>query len=230
MVDTTPPTWNVTPTNQVWEYGDPFSYQVNASDYFTITFSLNDTSNFSIGSSTGLIVGLYPNDTSRTPLAVYSINITATDASGNNLSAAITITNQDTTHPTWDQTPPNITHEYYTPLLYKVNATDLLLSVYSINDTTNFKINAATGLIENNTLLPVGNLSFIVFVNDTTGNTLNATVFIETLDTTPPTWNQTPQGFGFIYGRNVTYQVNASDPSGLDVYSLSDSSNFTINS
>ena len=51
--DTTPPSWSPTPANQTVELGTAFSYTVYATDLQTVTYSINDTSNFKINSSTG---------------------------------------------------------------------------------------------------------------------------------------------------------------------------------
>jgi PGF-pre-PGF domain-containing protein len=90
-VDTTAPVWSPVPSDQTVELGDSFSYDVNATDLQTITYAVNDTTNFSIGSSNGTIT----NNVSLS-LGIYSLNITATDPAGNQVSKTINVTVQYT--------------------------------------------------------------------------------------------------------------------------------------
>ncbi|MEA3255185.1 MAG: hypothetical protein U9Q22_05075 [Candidatus Altiarchaeota archaeon] len=223
-IDNTPPTWNETPANQVAEYGEAFSYKVNASDMALDVYSINDTTNFKINSATGLI----ENNTGLS-LGTYGLNISVNDTSKNILSEIITVTVQDTTPPTWNQTPTNQTVEYGEAFSYKVNASDMALDVYFINDTTNFKINSATGLIENNTELSLGTYGLNISVNDTSKNILSEIITVTVQDTTPPTWNETPTDQTVEYGEAFSYKVNASDNVALDVYFINDTTNFKIN-
>ncbi|MCK5629211.1 MAG: hypothetical protein KAI26_01220, partial [Nanoarchaeota archaeon] len=75
--DTTSPTWNQTPSNQQVEYNTSFSYQVNASDNYQIdNYFIDDTSNFAINPSTGIITNHTVLD-----LGIYSLNISVNDTS-----------------------------------------------------------------------------------------------------------------------------------------------------
>jgi len=107
VLDITPPAWAPTPANQTVEFGTVFSYDVNATDHTAISYTVNDTTNFSINSSTGLIT----NNTTLNP-GTYYLNITATDTSSNSNSSNIRITVQDTTAPAWDPVPVNQTIEF----------------------------------------------------------------------------------------------------------------------
>lgn len=227
--DTTAPTWNETPADQAWEYGAPFSYEVNASDYFLITYHMDDISNFSIGSETGIIEGTYPNDTTNTPLGNYTLNITAQDASGNNVTAGIKVNYRDTTFPIWVQTPPNILWEFYTSFTTQFNASDLLLDGYWINDTSNFTMDKDTGVMINNTLLKVGNYPLTIYANDTTGNTISQAINITVHDTTEPTWNPEPVDQYVTFGEFLNFSINATDPSGIGIYFINDTTNFQVN-
>jgi len=85
--DTTPPQWNPAPENQSLVEGQILSYQVNAIDNVgVISYSIDDTSNFTIDSLTGLI----GNNVSL-PTSTYSLNISVQDITGNVNTAAITI-------------------------------------------------------------------------------------------------------------------------------------------
>lgn len=90
--------WSPTPSDQVIELSDSFSYDVNTSEYVIITYSVSDIANFSINPATGLI-------TNKTSLNAgnYDLTITATDASRNTNSSTIIVTvtasAEDTTAP-----------------------------------------------------------------------------------------------------------------------------------
>ncbi len=87
VVDTAGPVWTFTPADQTLEYGEPLSYQLQASDPSGIaSWAVNDTANFAI-SGTGLLT----NATTLAP-GVYYIEITVTDAYSNSISVTIMIT------------------------------------------------------------------------------------------------------------------------------------------
>ena len=52
--DTTAPAWLQVPANQAVALGSAFSYDVNASDLSSITYSINN-SNFAVNSGSGVI-------------------------------------------------------------------------------------------------------------------------------------------------------------------------------
>jgi len=106
----------------------------------------------------------------------------------------------DSTAPTWNETPTDLTVEYARPFVYDVNASDPSnISTYSIDDTVNFSINSNTGLITNATFLTVGVYGLNISVNDTYGNTLWAVISVTVEDTVPPAVTITSP-------RNTTYQ------------------------
>ncbi|MFW9925673.1 MAG: right-handed parallel beta-helix repeat-containing protein [Candidatus Thorarchaeota archaeon] len=87
VTDTTGPVWVTAPSNQEITAGDPFSYQVTATDPSGIEgYSVNDTTNFQISTS-GLITN--PVDLQ---VGVYGLEIIAVDPFGNDVTATITIT------------------------------------------------------------------------------------------------------------------------------------------
>jgi PGF-pre-PGF domain-containing protein len=172
--DTTSPSWIQSLSNQSVEYGSSFSYDVNATDAVTLDkYYLNDTTNFTINSTTGLIT----NNTGLLLNEVYSLNISVNDTSGNILSSIISITVQDTTAPTWVESISNQVVTYGNAFSYDVNATDNVnISTYYIGDTTNFTINSSTGLITNNTQLNITVYYLNISVNDTLGNILSEVI------------------------------------------------------
>ena len=207
--DTTPPTWNQTPTDQFYEYNTSFTYQVNATDtgFRTVTYSLNETTYYTIDSATGVITNV-----GQPSIRTYWINITATDPSNNKLSQVITVNPIDTTSPVWNPTPSDQTYDAHTGTFsYTIHADDADGVTYAINDTTNFKINASTGLIENNTVLTESAYFLYMNATDPSGNPTTATIRIDYEKLLQ--WNQTItdwQTMSVDRGQILTVYINAS--------------------
>ncbi|MFX1393891.1 MAG: hypothetical protein ACFFAH_09985, partial [Promethearchaeota archaeon] len=158
---------------------------------------------------------------------VYWIRINASDPYGNNLTKVISISVADTTAPTWDEMPQDRTIEFGDPFYYDLNASDFQTVFYYVNDTGNFTMDINTGELTNNTVLAVGSYPIEVRASDGINN--NITIIIITVeDTTAPTWDEplTDQTAEFPY--SFYYDVNASDPSGIDSYWVNDTINFEI--
>jgi len=74
----------------------------------------------------------------------------------------------------------NITIDEGESLNFNINATDnVAIDTYTINDTTNFKINSTTGILENNTNLSIGKYYLNVSVNDTSGNINSEIIYVD---------------------------------------------------
>jgi hypothetical protein len=87
VTDLTGPVWVTAPSNQEITVGDPFSYQVTATDPSGIEgYSVNDTTNFQISDS-GLIMNVVDLE-----VGVYGLEITVIDPFGNDVTATITVT------------------------------------------------------------------------------------------------------------------------------------------
>ena len=86
VVDTLPPTWTVTPEDQILEYNEALSYLLYASDPSGITWSVNDTATFAISA-----VGLLTNATFLEP-GVYYVEVTATDSFAHSITLTIMVT------------------------------------------------------------------------------------------------------------------------------------------
>ena len=206
--DTTPPAWNPIPTDQSIPFGSGFSYDANATDANTITYSINDTANFKINSSTGLIQN-------KTALSArtYWLQINVTDVAGNSISAIISVTVlPDITPPVWNPTPTNQMVTEMVAFSYTVYATDANPITYSINDTARFQINPSTGLIQNNTALSIGTYGLQINATDNSGNSVSALINVTVSvapDTTAPTTNLSVQ-YAAIAGGFYTSDVNVS--------------------
>ena len=143
----------------------------------------------------------------------------------------------DVTSPS-DTTPPYFTYidnfSIYTNESIEVdlNATDETgFDCFSVNDTTNFKINCS-GYLENTTGLSAGMYYLNITINDTSNNLNSSIMWINVTsiaDTTPPTFDNL-RNFTHIVNTSFSESITASDPSGIDTYKLNDTSIFIINS
>ncbi|RDE15555.1 MAG: hypothetical protein C4K47_02690 [Candidatus Thorarchaeota archaeon] len=218
--DTTPPTWVQAPLDQTVEFGSSFRYDLNATDLSTITWWVNDTVRFSIDGS-----GIIRNATNLA-VGVYGLRVNATDSYGNILSATFKVTVQDTTPPTWVQTPVDQTVELGTAFRYDLNATDLSGVTWWVNDTVRFSIDGS-GIIINATNVPVGLYGLRVNATDGHGNILSATFKVTVQDTTPPSWVQSPVDQTLEFGASFRYDLNATDLSGITWW-INDTVRFSI--
>jgi len=87
VVDALGPIWSTAPVDQVLEYDEPLSYQLEATDPSGISsWSVNNTISFAISGD-----GLITNATTLAP-GVYYLEITVTDGNSNSISTTIMIT------------------------------------------------------------------------------------------------------------------------------------------
>ncbi len=221
--DTTAPDWVGSPTNQDAEYLENFSYDLDATDpSLPLTWWVNGTTfNISPG---GTI-------TNATPLGsvgtVYLLRIGVSDNYENSLNTTITITVEDTTPPEWVETPDDYYLDPGDSLNYNLNASDPSLPLaWRINNTENFSIDT-DGIITNITDLTNGWYGLQVWVNDSYDNSLT-TNFTIIIDITAPSWLQSPTDQSSEYNEYFSYDLNATDTSGLSHWWISDSINFTI--
>ncbi|MFX0056032.1 MAG: nitrous oxide reductase family maturation protein NosD [Promethearchaeota archaeon] len=96
--DTLIPTWDEEPTDQFHEFGQTFSYDLNASDAWGIDrYWTNATTYFSINPNTGVLYAANP------PVGIHGIEVRAYDPEDKYVSAIFTVTVADTI-------PPSISH------------------------------------------------------------------------------------------------------------------------
>jgi len=124
-------------------------------------------------------------------LTSHSIIVSATDTSGNtSTSPPITFSvNQDTSPPQWNPDPENIVLLEGQPLFYDADALDnVAVASFSIDDTTNFKIDPISGILEDNIPLATRTYPLILSVIDTSGNvnTKSITITVQAVGVTPP--------------------------------------------
>ncbi|MFX1252151.1 MAG: hypothetical protein ACFFCZ_11145, partial [Promethearchaeota archaeon] len=223
ITDTVDPTWDETPTNQMVEYNALFRYDINASDNTGVDYyTIDDTTNFNIDTD-----GIITNAT-KLDLGDYWVEVWACDQFTNNCSATFKITVQDTTAPTWLQSPTNQTLEYPGDFSYDTTASDShSIAYYWINDTANFNIDA-DGLITNATKLDLGDYWVEIRAYDESNNYCSATFRITIQDTKNPTWDEILTHQTVDYGVPFVYNVKASDICGIDHYWINDTTLFSI--
>mgnify|MGYP006280331085 CR=1 FL=1 len=224
--DTTAPEWDPKPQDKVIEYGCEFYYDVNVSDNFNIgQFWINDTTNFQINSSTGEITNI-----GLLSVGNYHLKISVNDFYGNINSSNITIKVQDNVAPKWEPTPQNRTFEFGEDFYYNIDVYDLSeIDEFWIGDTPYFQIDSTTGEITDKGLLSVGEYYLQIYVNDTYGNTNSMEITIFVQDTIAPVWDPKPKNQEIEFGENFYYDINATDLSNVDQYSINDTENFQIN-
>jgi len=135
----------------------------------------------------------------------------------------------DSGGPTWNPNPSDKVVECNTPFIYDVDATDPSgIQSYWVNDSINFQINSE-GVITNKSKLSVGDYWLEIGVRDTDGNENNATVKIRVQDTIAPTWKSQPKDQLLNIDESFSYNVDATDPSGIQGYWINNTSCFRIN-
>lgn len=129
----------------------------------------------------------------------------------------------------WVSAPSDYVVEFGTILQYDLDATSSVsLDKWWINDTIHFSI-SSQGVITNTSVLSVGTYGLQVWVNDTLGNELTATLLVTVEDTTPPSWVVAPTDQLLAHGTNLDVTFEATDLSGIDSWSVNDTTNFVIN-
>ncbi len=224
VVDTTLPTWIETPTNQVVEIGDPFLYDVNATDLsIPLYYWLESSPYFEVNSATGEIQN---NDTLPAYIA-HPVHVYVRDAEGLQIDATFTVTPEDTLPPVWDEPLSDQIIEYGYTLSYDIDASDFSgLDTWSVNDSL-FQIDNS-GILTNATTLDLGTYAIMVSVNDTIGNVLTGTVTITVQDTIPPEWVIWPTNQILERGDPLRLQLEVSDNAEVAYWRVSDFDYFDI--
>jgi len=159
------PIWEQVPEDQIIEYGDSFSYNLNATDLSGIDlWWINDTVNFNLNNN-GVI-------TSNGYLSVgeYSLDVRASDPYNNYCSAIISINIVDTIDPIWTLFISEIIIDFGENIIFDFEAYDLSgITSYWINDTINFNIDM-NGVLTNSTVLGIGIYWLDVRAIDPQGN------------------------------------------------------------
>jgi len=222
--DTILPTWIEVPTNQVVEIGEPFLYDVNATDLsIPLYYWLESSPFFEVNSATGEI----QNNDTLLSYVPHAVHIFVRDAESLQINATFTVTAQDTQPPEWDEALINQIIEYGYALSYDIDASDYSgLDTWSVNDTR-FQIESS-GILSNATVLSLGTYTLEVSVNDTIGNLLTGVVTVTVQDTTPPEWVVWPTNQILERGTSLSLQLQVSDNAEVAYWTVSDEENFDI--
>lgn len=183
-IDTTAPTLSF--TNQTMNDNESLFHNINATDdgVGVADFSIDDTTNFTINNTGGLI------NATGLSIANYTVNVSVNDTLGNTFSDLINIEVQNSTTenvaPTFDNL---INHSSLAngSFSYDLDATDSDgIDTFTLNDTTKFNI-TSTGIIRNATNLSDIKIYHLnVTVNDTTGLQTSGVFFINVTLLVPP--------------------------------------------
>ena len=124
-------------------------------------------------------------------LQSHNVKVIATDTSNNIAESPLIVftVTADTSSPQWSPNPENIVLLEGQPLFYDADATDnVAIDSFFIDDTTNFKIDSTTGILENNIPLSIGTYNLLLSVKDTSGNVNSVviTISVQEVGVTPP--------------------------------------------
>ena len=210
--DTTNPEWLESPVNQQIEYGEQFSYQLEASDFSGVDFFINDTVNFGLIEHNATISAM------DLPVGEYGIRVTASDPFGNSIYADFKVNVEDTVKPTWDEEPENQVIESGDSFRYDINATDLAgVSSFSVNNT-DFAIDD-NGVITNDTWLDLGKHNLEVRAYDSSSNFI-AAVFTVTVDDTLAPQIESPPDLQYTTGETgntISWQGEDYNPASYQI-------------
>ncbi|UCE10989.1 MAG: hypothetical protein JSW61_03400, partial [Candidatus Thorarchaeota archaeon] len=125
------------------------------------------------------------------PVGNNLIELTVYHISGHSTSGSAYVNVSDTTAPDWVVGPSDQAIDEGVGLNVQFSATDLSgIGGWSINDTMNFHIDSS-GLLTNNTVLPIGDYGLRVSVWDVYGNLRDHEIRIRILFVPPPTTTPT---------------------------------------
>jgi hypothetical protein len=130
--------------------------------------------------------------------------------------------------PSWLEIPGDQESEYFISFVYNINATSSSgLDLWWVNDTIHFSVDL-NGVVSNASVLDIGVYPVKVFVNDTWGRPINATFLVTVEDTIGPIWVDAPSIIPTEFGDYASFDVNASDPSGISSWWLNNTVQFDI--
>jgi hypothetical protein len=219
-IDNTHPAWIVVlETSITINPGESFIYYFNATDNFGyVAYTVNDTTNFTINGSTGVLT-----NATNLPIGLYYFHVNATDAAGNvNTTEMLLSVGVDIDPPliTLIQSPPGNTVILNTSFNLIWNIMEESPSFYWITDNNNtVGVNAYTN--GQNISWPINTSSigvrnYTLYANDSSSNNASNTVVITVIqDTTPPVITGTILE-STEPGKNTTIKVNVTDNIGVD--------------
>jgi len=131
---------------------------------------------------------------------------------------------------TWDEIPTDLFFDHGVEVSVQLYASSFAgIDSYWLNDTTYFVIDAF-GLLSNSSLLPFGAHALEIRVYDGYGHYCSAVITIFVDDESSPEWVVDPTLQVIELGDAWTYDLDAMDISGLDIWWLNDTLRFSIDS
>jgi parallel beta-helix repeat protein len=214
VLDTDSPQWTQILADQTVEVGDPFYYDLNATDFSGLhTWWLNDTSRFSVNSE-GIVTANI-----LLPVGVYHIRVSVNDTLGQVLTGIIHIQVVDTRAPIWVIVPETVYVNYGVRGILLIQAYDASgIDHYWVSDTARFSVDE-DGVVTNNVSLPCGEILLEVRAYDSYGHYCSADIVIVVLDVTVPAVNH-PDDVTYTEGQvgnSITWQASDDNPRAYEV-------------
>jgi hypothetical protein len=237
--DTTPPTWLQVPGTVIAEAGQPFSYTLHATDASgTLTWSVSSEYGFTINQA-GVITNTMPlTVNAATPLTdgIYPIEVSVQDASGNVLTGTLTVDVKDHQVPIYIVPPPSLVVPYGQVIEFDVVAYDFSGFSTWMGGTSDFIMlaenNGQYSIIHftSNGILPPGVYEIPLAIFDWYLCSQQDLIRVTITETDAPVWTQAPVTQHVEYGQAFSYDLNATDSSGIDSWWLGDDTYFSIDS
>jgi hypothetical protein len=147
----------------------------------------------------------------------------------------VVVVYETTLPPVWAIIPTDQIVEYGMSLDYQILVADASgIASWTFNDSTNFALSAtyyfggSTARITSVGALAIGAYGLSVTAFDTYGNTVTASLTVTVQDTTPPAWATLPIDQVLNYEEALNYQLQATDLSGINQWTVNDTTNFDI--
>jgi parallel beta-helix repeat protein len=209
VLDNDSPQWVQEPTDQTVEAGNPFYYDLNATDYSGLdTWWVNDTGRFSI-SSDGIVTS-----SALLPVGTYNIRVSVNDTLGHVLTELIRIEVVDTQAPTWVAIPDTVYVNYGERGILLIQAYDASgIDHYWVSDSAHFSVDKE-GVVTNNASLPWGETLLEARAYDSYGHYCSADIVIVVLDVTVPTITH-PEDLTYTQGQvgnSIVWQATDDNP------------------
>jgi len=130
----------------------------------------------------GLDVSIDSSEVNMNLPGTYLVRYDAIDPAGNKAIQVIrTVIVRDTTAPVWNPVPSDQSIQVGTSFNYDVNAEDISVITYRIDDNINFSIDPGTGLIANATTLGIGTYSLNISATDNSINSIFEVITVTVL-------------------------------------------------
>lgn len=127
----------------------------------------------------------------------------------------------------WDPPPENQNMEAGTSFSYDLHVSSAFtVTSWSLN-TSQFAIDS-NGVITNSVPISVGTYGISVKITDEYDEFLNCSFTVTASDTTSPVWVVDPTDQIIDYGTALSYQLQASDISGISSWTINDTVHFSI--